>query len=553
METKRVTVDFAERAMISFSGDSIREQMNAIETNFEACNDILSGAEMDELDYAFQPEEIGKVAECIPILTAYVSSVHSQVESELDGPLTADFQGKVLPALTDIVIRDIKTYSTSIETYGDLDVLKNPENTYVVTREIGFESFLDVRLSMMTEDMQSPEVVRAVDIFLDLFREEYESLEKDGIRNLDDNMYHYLDYIPQWKYIASDVGDVIFVKPLVECIAGVDLITGEELDGYERGMKLVVAVVDLGGVGLAAKAGAGLGVKGVSEIVIIGTATDAISTMNADLTQMFVKDMGGSDRAATIAGIASGIATSYASYKILGNSLYNSVTEVNGINGGVLDSSTSTVQSLTAESVKKIVEKNGITIDEFSELLDPNRILTNSELDIVKKVRMEIGLPLEGTVMNKTIPQSDIYKYLYDENYSGIRGFVTVDEHSNSLVGLERVYEGNRLDYNQTNYKIGWGVDGISNSVGAPDTVYGKITYILGDADSVSIPTELASELNAPYTGRGFTGSKNIVLPELVQEQRDFINGDMLSIFSSSDGQLIQQLIFDESIGWIGL
>ena len=107
----------------------------------------------------------------------------------------------MLPALTDIVIRDIKTYSTSIETYGDLDALEHPENAYVVTREIGFESFLDVRLSMMTEDMQSPEVVRAVDIFLNLFRDEYERLEKDGIRNLDDNMYHYLDYIPQWKHI----------------------------------------------------------------------------------------------------------------------------------------------------------------------------------------------------------------------------------------------------------------------------------------------------------------------------------------------------------------
>ena len=150
-------------------------------------------------------------------------------------------------------------------------------------------------------------------------------------------MYHYLDYIPQWKHIASDVGDVIFVKPLVECIVGADLITGEELDGYERGMKLVVAAVDVTGIGLAARAGAGLGVKGVSEVVMIGMTTDALSTVNSDVTQMFVKDMGGSDEAANLAGFAAGWATGAASDRILGNSLYNTVTNVNGINGGMAD------------------------------------------------------------------------------------------------------------------------------------------------------------------------------------------------------------------------
>ena len=150
-------------------------------------------------------------------------------------------------------------------------------------------------------------------------------------------MYHYLDYIPQWKHIASDVGDVIFVKPLVECIIGADLITGEELDGYERGMKLVVAVVDVTGIGLAARAGAGLGIKGASEVVMVGMTTDALSTINADVTQMFVKDMGGSDEAANLAGLAAGWATGAASDKILGNSLYNTVTNVNGINGGMAD------------------------------------------------------------------------------------------------------------------------------------------------------------------------------------------------------------------------
>ncbi|MDE7222302.1 MAG: hypothetical protein K2O34_00805 [Acetatifactor sp.] len=152
--------------------------------------------------------------------------------------------------------------------------------------------------------------------------------------------------------------------------------------------------------------------------------------------------------------------------------------------------------------------------------------------------------------MNKTIPQSDLYKYLYGD-YNGVRGFVSVDEHSSSLVGLRNVYEGNRLDYNGTAFKTSYGVDGVSASVGAPDSVYGKITYILDEADSVHIPTDVPTIDNAPYTGRGFTGSKNIVLPELVQDARNFIDGDILGIYDSTTGELVQQFIYDSVLGWI--
>ena len=56
---------------------------------------------------------------------------------------------------------------------------------------------------------------------------------------------------------------------------------------------------------------------------------------------------------------------------------------------------------------------------------------------------------------------------------------------------------------------------------------------------------------NAPYTGSGFTGSKNIVLPELVQDVRSFIDGDILGIYNSATGELIQQMVYDSDLGWI--
>lgn len=190
-------------------------------------------------------------------------------------------------------------------------------------------------------------------------------------------------------------------------------------------------------------------------------------------------------------------------------------------------------------------------MDEFSKLLNPNKVLSPEEIKIVQAVRSDIGLPSAGTTMNKTIPQSDIYKYL-NGDYSGVRGFVSVDGHSSTLKGLDSVYEGNRLDYNNTLFKTGYGVDGVSKSVGAPDTVYGKITYILDEADSVSLPTDVPTLDNAPYTGRGFTGSKNIVLPELYQTDVKFKTGDLLGIFDSKTGDIVTQFCYDKKLGeWI--
>ncbi|WFR59090.1 hypothetical protein QA584_08390 [Anaerocolumna sp. AGMB13025] len=219
----------------------------------------------------------------------------------------------------------------------------------------------------------------------------------------------------------------------------------------------------------------------------------------------------------------------------------------NALKGG----SESTVSKLTSSEVKAAIEKNGMSVDEFSKLLDPNKTLTPGELKLVDTIRADVGLPQSGTVMNKTIPQSDIYNYLYNENYSGVRGFVSVDEHSSALKTLDDVFEGNRLDYNNTAFKTGSGVDGISQSVGNADTVYGKITYVLEDADTIKVPTDFPTVENAPYTGRGFTGSKNIVLPELVQDNRSFIDGDILGVYDSETGTLTQQFVYDSDFGWV--
>ena len=87
---------------------------------------------------------------------------------------------------------------------------------------------------------------------------------------------------------------------------------------------------------------------------------------------------------------------------------------------------------------------------------------------------------------------------------------MVVDEHSNTLKTLDEVFEGNRLDYDNTAFKIRSGVDGVSKSVGNADIVYGKITYILDDVD-----------------------------------------GDILGIYDAKTGVLTQQFVYDSDLGWL--
>ena len=179
-------------------------------------------------------------------------------------------------------------------------------------------------------------------------------------------------------------------------------------------------------------------------------------------------------------------------------------------------------------------------------------MLTDSEKVLVDSIRKEIGLPSADTLMCKVIPQSDIYKYLYNE-YNGVRGFTAVSEHWANLTTLLDKYNGARLDYNNTAFKTTTGVDGISQSVGSPDRFYGTLEYKANDTSKISIPDWAPKPDDYPYTGKAFTGSKDVVLPEYFQDTRKFIDGDIIKIIDSNTGKVVQQFIYDmdTDIKWV--
>lgn len=88
--------------------------------------------------------------------------------------------------------------------------------------------------------------------------------------------YEHKGYHPV-KDFLSGLLDITIIKPVVECVIGKDLITGEDLNDLERGMKLVGATVDLFTLGQAMvlTSGAGLGGKGIAKVLMVEMASNA--------------------------------------------------------------------------------------------------------------------------------------------------------------------------------------------------------------------------------------------------------------------------------------
>lgn len=206
----------------------------------------------------------------------------------------------------------------------------------------------------------------------------------------------------------------------------------------------------------------------------------------------------------------------------------------------------------TCESIQVILQENGYTVEEFLRLLQPEGKRGKDEIRQVNAVREQIGIPPKDTMMAKVIPQRELYSYLYDENYNGIRGFTAVREHAEKLRTLADYYEGARLDYCHTAFKVTNGIDGVSQLDGMPDRYYGVIEYRLEEPGQLTIPKSDAYPGSYPYTGTGFTASKEIVLPEYYQEPRRFLNGDVLYIKDSKTGEAAFKFLYDEEVeSWV--
>lgn len=194
----------------------------------------------------------------------------------------------------------------------------------------------------------------------------------------------------------------------------------------------------------------------------------------------------------------------------------------------------------TSASVEKSLQKWGYSVDEFKSLTDADAVLHQGTIAKVRQVRDDIGIPQPYTKMAKVIPEKFIDSYLNKDsewyrNY--IDGFASVREDSQSLRTMEEIYEGNALKYPGSDFHL-------------TDQTYGKFEFDLYEEDikHIRIPYEdnvSSSRDSNPFTGRGFTGTDRMVLPEYrLLKKRNFETGDVFSIYNSQTGEKIKQFIY---------
>ena len=156
------------------------------------------------------------------------------------------------------------------------------------------------------------------------------------------------------------------------------------------------------------------------------------------------------------------------------------------------------LDSNTALGIKNIIEAEGYSLKEFSDLLAPERVLTSEEEAVVRKVREIIGIPEKGTIMAKII-SIEHAEAILNGGRDSFGGFNSVYEHSEALTSLNDIYKGNRLDYPGTPFT--------RNGT----KYYAKIIFPLDNPEDLIIPYKENYQGVSPFTGRGFTAAEEIV------------------------------------------
>lgn len=115
-----------------------------------------------------------------------------------------------------------------------------------------------------------------------------------------------------------------------------------------------------------------------------------------------------------------------------------------------------------------------------------------------------------NTVIQKTIPFEDIGKYIGDDGYSTIRGYIARYDDVSHIHGYDNVVESSRLDYT---------INSDIRPYPEGGNAYGYIKFMTDDVDRIGIPygTEFGGGNTdpAPCTRNGFTGARNgEVIPE---------------------------------------
>ena len=273
-ETKRITTAFQDKAAGAGSIEAIQCDLDNIEKAFTDCNEELAAMEMPDCGYCFQGEAILEMTENLRALFIYVGCAHPHVSEVLDFPLYTDFKSNATESLSHIVLDDIRTDNTfGMEEHVEVNDAGYLRVDSRVKEDLGFSDFFGITDIRPQDGYPVLENVETVGEFASLFRADYDRMKPEGMDintflegYLTYGEYEHTGYHPVRDFL-SGLADVTIIIPVIDAILGKDIITGETLNDFERGMKAAGAAIDLFTLGQAmvlaggVEAGAGIIVK----------------------------------------------------------------------------------------------------------------------------------------------------------------------------------------------------------------------------------------------------------------------------------------------------
>ena len=233
-------------------------------------------------------------------------------------------------------------------------------------------------------------------------------------------------------------------------------------------------------------------------------AKEGIATAAGAGAQKYTTDLTGNQTAGMLAGMAASMATAKG---------------LNGIEAGAKklakpklgDVGDGGGSAFARNNLKSVLANESLTLDEFNtlRLADVNE-LSAEQIGKLKNIREAVPKIDSNTVIQKTIPFEDIGKYIGDDGYSTIRGYIARYDDVSHIHGYDNVVESSRLDYT---------INSDIRPYPEGGNAYGYIKFMTDDVDRIGIPygTEFGGGNTdpAPCTRNGFTGARNgEVIPE---------------------------------------
>ena len=533
-EIKKAYMDWSEKGVSYLNCMYVYDIMMDVDEALQTCDTILDEIDLG-IDYTSREKDIDRLLEGHGTLHRYIDVLNCYVDDKLDQPLKKDFKKNATETISRIHLEDFEVDNT----------LGLTENNYItggmgyagtmVEQEKAKLTFADfIGTSDGKADGNGLHMAYtngSVEDFASIFAAQYEAMKASGALGEDNNLtqQEFLEqFYRQGEFthdssnpflnFVSSVLDITIIKPIIEACTGEDLITGEDLTDMERGLKVVFAVVDLVTLGGAIAAtkfsemGLKEGLKAFGKTALIDFAGNTAACGVGALGEAFDWPV----PVTMMLSLAAGITVSISGNKLLFKNADGieigaktlSDAEVKKI-GDVLDETTNS--SFANKNLGEVLKQQGLTLEEFNKLrLTDVKDLTKEQIAQMKAIREAVPKIDANTYIQKTIPASDIDKYIGEDGWSTIGGYVARYDDVSHIKGYDNVVESSRLDYVTG--------DGVRPYPEGGDT-YGYIKFKTKRTNKIEIPYgKVFGGTNVdgpPCTLNGFTGARNgAIVPE---------------------------------------